>query len=258
MNAARSERAFLGISVLLFAVSAALTVVWCGSMSAMDGIPMLGGWTLSMAWMRMPGQTWGGAAAQFLGMWAMMMVAMMLPSLIPMLRRYRWAIDQAGAAELDRLTALAALGYFAVWVALGAAIFPLGVALAALEMELPTLARATPVAAALVTLTAGALQFTAWKSQRLACCREARASGRLSADAGAAWRHGLRLGLDCGYCCGGFTAILLALGVMDLCAMAIVTVGISAERLAPVGERTARAIGVVTVTAGLGLLVRAA
>jgi predicted metal-binding membrane protein len=34
-----------------------------------------------MAWMRMPGQTWPGAAASFLGMWVVMMVAMMLPSL---------------------------------------------------------------------------------------------------------------------------------------------------------------------------------
>jgi hypothetical protein len=34
-----------------------------------------------MAWMRMPGQTWPGAAASFLGMWVVMMVAMMLPYL---------------------------------------------------------------------------------------------------------------------------------------------------------------------------------
>jgi hypothetical protein len=42
-------------------------------------MPMPGGWTMSMAWMRMPGQTWPGAAASFLGMWVVMMVAMMLP-----------------------------------------------------------------------------------------------------------------------------------------------------------------------------------
>ena len=44
---------------------------------------MPGGWTMSMVWMRMPGQTWPGAAASFLGMWVVMMVAMMLPSLAP-------------------------------------------------------------------------------------------------------------------------------------------------------------------------------
>ncbi len=37
-------------------------------------------------------------------------------------------------------------GYFAVWIAIGAAAFPLGVALAAVEMRLPPLARAVGVA----------------------------------------------------------------------------------------------------------------
>jgi hypothetical protein len=58
-----SERAFIGVSALLFAASAAVTVVWCASMSAMGGMPKPHGWTMSMAWMRMPGQTWPGTAA---------------------------------------------------------------------------------------------------------------------------------------------------------------------------------------------------
>ena len=86
--------------------SAALTIAWCASMSAMGGMPMPGGWTMSMAWMRMPGQTWPGAAASFLGMWVVMMVAMMLPSLVPMLRRYRQAVSRTGATASTRLTAL--------------------------------------------------------------------------------------------------------------------------------------------------------
>jgi hypothetical protein len=59
---------FFGVSALLFAASAVGTIVWCASMSAMGEMPMPGGWTMSMAWMRMPGQTWPGAAASFLGM----------------------------------------------------------------------------------------------------------------------------------------------------------------------------------------------
>jgi predicted metal-binding membrane protein len=78
-----SQRAFFGVSALLFAASAAVTIVWCASMSAMGEMPMPDDWT--MAWMLMPGQTWPGAAASFLGMWVVMMVAMMLPSLAPML-----------------------------------------------------------------------------------------------------------------------------------------------------------------------------
>src|ERR671936_2558672 len=93
----RSQRTFFGISALLFAASATLTIVWCASMSAMGEMPMPGGWTMSMAWMRMPGQTWSGAAAAFLGMWVVMMAAMMLPSLVPMLWRYRQAIGRTAA-----------------------------------------------------------------------------------------------------------------------------------------------------------------
>ena len=51
-----SQRAFFGVSALLFAASATGTIVWCASMSAMGGMPMPGGWTMSMAWIRIPGR----------------------------------------------------------------------------------------------------------------------------------------------------------------------------------------------------------
>jgi len=236
-----------------------LTIVWCASMSAMDGMPMPGGWTMSMAWMRMPGQTWSGAAATFLGMWTVMMLAMMLPSLVPMLWRYRRAVVPTGEARLGRLTALVAVGYFFVWTAFGMAAFPLGVLLTSVEMQLPALARAVPIAAGVVVLIAGGFQFSAWKARQLACCREAPGRGcTLPADTGTAWRYGLRLGLHCSYCCADLMAILLVIGVMDLRAMAVVTAAITVERLAPAGERVARAIGAVVVGAGLFLIVRAA
>jgi predicted metal-binding membrane protein len=126
-----------------------------------------------MAWMRMPGQTWPGAAASFLGMWAVMMVAMMLPSLVPILWRYRKAVGRTGETRLRRLTALVGVGYFFVWTVFAMAAFPPGVALAAGRDELPALARAVPIAVGVVVLIAGALQFTAWKAHHLACCREA-------------------------------------------------------------------------------------
>jgi predicted metal-binding membrane protein len=332
-----SQRAFFGVSALLFAASTAVTILWCASMSAMGGMPMPGGWMMSMAWMRMPGQTWPRAAASFLGMWVVMMVAMMLPSLVPMLWRYRQAVgrpaasaptspfelpafakasarsrrsslhiqpasgggrrglavalraeaDKAtascadqpplklrrsagalakaeaprrrGEARLGRLTALVGVGYFCVWTVFGMAAFPLGVALAAVEMEEPALARAVPIAVGVVVLMAGSLQLTAWKARHLACCREAPGRGHtLSADVGTAWRHGLRLGLHCSLCCAGLMAILLVIGVMDLRAMVVVAAAITVERLAPAGERVARAIGAVVVGAGLFLIARAA
>ena len=220
---------------------------------------MPGGETMSMAWMPMPGQTWPGAAASFLGTWVVMMVAMMLPSLVPMLRRYRQAVGRTGETRLGLPTALVGVGYFFVWTVFGMAVFPLGAALAAVEMQQPALAHVVPIAIGVVVLIAGALQFTAWKAHHLACCREAPGRGRtLPADAGTAWRHGLRLGLHCGQCCAGPMAILLGLGVMDLRAMTVVAAAITVERLAPAGERVARAIGVGVVVAGLLLIARAA
>jgi len=224
-------------------------------MFAMGEMSMPGGWTMSMVWMRMPGQTWPGAAASFLVMWTVMMVAMMLPSLLPMLWRYRQAV-RLRAGPYGR-TALVGVGYFFVWTVFGMAAFPLGAAVATVAMQQPALARAVPIAAGVVVVLGGALQFTAWKARLLSCCREMPGHGRpLPADAGTAWRHGLRLGLQCSQCCAGLMAILLVVGVMDLRAMAVVGAAISAERLAPAGERVARAIGGVVVAAGLILIAR--
>jgi predicted metal-binding membrane protein len=253
-----SERWFFGISALLFAISTTVTILWCGSMSGMGDMPMPGGWTMSMAWMRMPGQTWLGAAATFLGMWVVMMVAMMLPALVPMLRRYRHAVGGPSNVRLGRLTAIVGAGYFVVWTLVGAATFPIGVALAELEMQEPDVARAVPLATGVVVLLAGVLQFTRWKARQLACCRETPAAMRtLSADAHTAWRHGLRLGLHCNACCAGLTAMLLVIGVMDLGAMAAVGTAMTLERIVPNGVRTARITGTVIIAAGMFLIARA-
>jgi len=225
----------------------------------MGGMEMPGNWTMSMAWMRMPGQSWLGAGGTFLGMWVVMMVAMMLPSLVPMLSRYRRVVASTGETRLLRLTSLVGLGYFAVWTAFGVLAFPVGVALATVTMQVPALARAVPIATAVVVLIAGALQFSTWKARQLACCRGG--SGAVSVprrrDIGTVWRYGLRLGLHCTYCCAGLTTILLVMGVMDLRAMAVVAVAITLERLAPAGQRVARMLGVAILAVGLFLMVRA-
>src|SRR5262245_16622056 len=187
-----SERTFFGVSALLFAASAAVTIVWCASMSAMGAMPMPGGWTMSMVWMRMPGQTWPGAALSFIGMWVVMMVAMMLPSLIPTLWRYRGGVARTRVSRLDRLTAVVGAGYFFVWTLFGMIAFPLGAAVAASAMEQPALARLVPIAAGVFVLVAGALQFSPWKARQLACCREASERGPLPIDATSAWRFGVR------------------------------------------------------------------
>ena len=221
-------------------------------------MPMPGGWSMSMAWMRMSGQTWAVATASFLGMWVVMMVAMMLPSLVPMLRRYRHAVIATRETRLGPLTVLVAVAYFFVWTSFGMAAFPIGVALTTMEMQQPALSRVVPIAIAVAVVIAGLIQFTAWKLRHLACCRELPGHGSaLPADPVTAVRHGLRLGLHCVLCCVNLMVILLIIGVMDIRMMAVVAAAIAIERLAPAGERIARAIGAVAAVAGLFLIVLA-
>ena len=253
-----SRRVFLGVSTIVFAASAAMTIATCASTSAMGEMPMPGGWTMSHMWMRMPGQSWSGAAASFVGTWVVMMVAMMLPSLVPALLSYRESVGRTGAARPDCLTALVGVGYFAVWAALGLSIFPLGVAVADVAMREPELSRAVPIIIGVAVLMAGVVQQTGWKARHLAFCREA-ADGHLTryVGVGAAWRHGLHLGLRCTRSCIGLTVVVLALGMMDLRVMAVVAAAITAERLAPNGARAARVIGLVVTAVGFVLIVQA-
>jgi predicted metal-binding membrane protein len=247
----KCDHAFIGVIALLCAASAGVTIAWSLSMSAMDGMAMPGEWTMSMVWMP-PGERWTGAAGTYLAMWIVMMIAMMLPSLLPSLLRYRHAVGSANAARIALLTAILASGYFAVWIAIGIVAYPVGIAVAAIEMRLPSVSQAVPFVVGVTVLGVGVLQFTPWKARRLACCRAWPARYRvLPADAGTVWGYGLKLGLDCVRCCGGLMVLLFAFGVMDLVAMVLVTVAITVERVAPAGERLARAIGGGVTTAGL-------
>lgn len=272
-----SQWRFVAVSALLFAVSAALTVEWCTSLvtGCGCGLDAAGSCPLATSmWRPGPGQGWFGVAAEFLGMWIVMMVAMMLPSLAPRLWRYRQAVGAGGyvagvsrtdgvggvvsGSRLGWLTLLVGFGYFAVWTMAGVIAFPLGAALSAIVRKIPDVAAGLPFAVGVIVVLAGALQFTTWKARVLACCRGTSATTyALAVDARTALQHGLHLGLHCVRCCAGMTVMLLTIGMMDLWAMALVTLAITLERLLPAGERVAHAIGVVTVVAGMWLLVRA-
>jgi len=251
--------AWIGVAALLFCAATALTIAICTSMSSKGGMPMPGGWTMSMAWARLCGQTWPGAAASFIGMWSSMTVAMMLPALMPALWQYRAAAAGQGTASAGPFALLAGAGYFAVWIALGVALYPLCTGLAALALRVPVLARAAPFAAGVIVLLAGAFQLSAAKARLLACCRAAVPLRGVAwrVNAGAAWRHGVRLGWHCTGCCAGLTAMVLVIGVMDLRATALAAAAIAGERFARNGARVARIVGAVLVAAGAMLLVKA-
>jgi predicted metal-binding membrane protein len=210
-----------------------------------------------MTGMTMPQQTWYGAAAGYLGMWMAMMLPMMLPSLVPMLSRYRRSVRGADGIHLYGLTALVGVGYFAIWAVLGTAAYAAGAGVVAVEMRWGNVAEWLPVAAGVVLLFAGGMQLTTWKARQLALCREGSRCGcPLPPDALGAWQHGLRLGVRCSLSCGSLMLALLAVGMMDLVAMAAVTLAISAERLSPAPLRVARVAGVAIVVVGVLTIAR--
>ncbi|MDN7583545.1 DUF2182 domain-containing protein [Burkholderia orbicola] len=257
---ALDPRAF-GLAVAaVFAVAVVATLAQHAAMAAMGGVPMPGGWMASAAWLRPCGQGAGRAFATFAGMWGAMTVTMMLPVLVPQLWHYRRRIGPQAAARSAWLVVVAGAGYFSVWMALGALVFPAGAVLTTAAARLPALARAMPFVSGAVVLAAGALQFSGWKARRLACCRHAEAHDvhRPQAAAVTAWGYGARAAIRCGACCGNLMAVALAAGMMDLRVMAVLTVAIAAERAAPAGGRVARTVSCGVVAGGMAMIVRAA
>jgi len=169
---------------------------------------------------------------QMTAMWAAMMVPMMLPSLIPWLRRWR----------PRRLAVIAVCGYFLVWTALGALVYP------------PTMLWSFSRHAGVALLAAGLLQLTPWKMRKLDCCR----ASPCPSNARNAWRDGLMMGVDCSLCCASYTIVLLVIGAMNLYVMMTVAVAITIERLAPRPALVARTVGVVVIAAGVFMIASAA
>ncbi|WP_084688725.1 DUF2182 domain-containing protein [Paraburkholderia oxyphila] len=252
-----SNAILIGAGALLFAASAAATVRRYAYMATMSGTPMAGRWMISAIWAPMCGQTWLHAAASFACMWAVMMPAMMLPVLVPMLMREREPSSDSASIRSALLTILVGMGYFLVWILAGCAVFPLGAALAAIALRVPAFAHAAPAAGGAVVVLASLLQFTSWKAKRLAWCHDMRQrTRRAPGGACAALLRGMRLGLNCGTCCGNWMIVLLALGVMDLGSMAIVTAAIAAERVAPCHGHVVRILGLAGVAVGVSMMVR--
>ena len=177
-----------------------------------------------------------------------MMVAMMLPSLAPTLARYQRDLRGVGAWRATRCTLLFAAGYAMVWAAIGLGLF-------ALSITTPVL---NPWPAGALVVCAGALQLSAWKSNRLRACRRAstHAAG-VRHPLLIALQRGCSLGVRCGVSCAPAMAVLLVAGLMNLGAMAVITAAITAERVTAVGPRVARFTGGLTFVAGLAMCVHA-
>ena len=249
---------FFGTAGLLFAASVAITILSGAAMETMGAVPMAGGWLLSGIWLPLCGQSWLETAACFMGMWLVMMAAMMLPSLTPVLWRYRGAAFSAEASRPGSFAAMVGASYFAVWTGLGLLVFLTGAVLAQAAILWPTLGRLGPIGGGLLVLIAGLSQFSRWKAHLLASCRSASPQALLEWPRPLeALRAGALLGLRCCASCVGPMAVLIAGGVMDLPLMIGVTIAVTAERLLPAKARIAEATGMVMAATGILVLAQA-
>jgi len=248
-----SERATCVAALAIFALAASLTIYFTRSMSG--GMPMPGNWTMEMMWMVMPGQTWIRAALTFSGMWLAMMVAMMLPSALPMLLLYRRAAAFRGASRLSALTFAIGTGYFLVWTLFGVLAYGAGETVTRTAMIWPAWSSAVPLATAAALVLAGIYQLTPWKSTCLKHCRDPLLL--VAHHLGGGWLGALRLGIHhgafCAACCWGLMLIQLVLGVMNLPVMAAVALVIALEKVLAKGALVARITGYASVLGGVAL-----
>jgi predicted metal-binding membrane protein len=231
---------FIAVCVPAFVASVSATVSFSRSMCCEMEMP--GGWTMSMMWMRMRGQTWFASALTFLLMWLAMMVAMMLPSALPtfLRTRRRW-ISLCSMAS----------GYFAIWTAAGVGIYALGVVSAAVATQSESFSRAVPLLLSAFLIAAGSIQFTGWKMTHLLRCRSPFGCAISCPQHETSFRLGCKQGVACCICCAAPMTIQLALGVMNSLVMIAVATIIAAEKLLPRPAIVARLVGIVTISAGV-------
>ena len=192
-----------------------------------------------------------GALGWFTGVWAVMMAAMMLPSLAPTAAVYAALVRREPSRVL-----LFAGGYLLVWSAAGVVaygLFELGKSLFASALEWQGGGRWL---AAAVLLLAALYQLTPFKHAFLTRCRSPlrylRASWR--EDRLGAFAMGLRSGGWCLGCSWALMAALFALGVMSLTWMALIAGLVALEKVGPWGRAAKVASAGVLVVLAVTIL----
>ena len=192
--------------------------------------------------------TMGLGAAAFLGLWTMMMAAMMLPALAPV------GVIYAGDGEgrVARTSGLVA-GYLIVWAAFG--VLALTLSIAAKDLADRNESAATWIGAAVLVGT-GAYQLSPLKDRCLAACRSPlQLLMRTGAYRGPS-RHvraGIYHGAYCVACCWSLMVALIALGIMDLRWMVAFALVITLEKLWRYGRFVALAAGIGLIALGLAV-----
>jgi predicted metal-binding membrane protein len=235
-SALTAARARLGLVALLFAVAA---VGWWSTAERMRGMDD-GPWTAL------------GALGWFVGVWVVMMAAMMFPSLAPTVALY-------ARMATDRLAPLLfTAGYLVVWGAAGVTAFALARAGGAIAGDVLAWDRAGRWVAGATLLVAAAYELTPLKNVCLAKCRSPLGFllGSWRGGRTGALQMGARHGAWCVGCCWALMASLFALGLMSIAWMAFVSALIAAEKTLP--WRRVATYGTAGILLVLGLLLLAA
>jgi predicted metal-binding membrane protein len=231
-----AARARLGLVVLLFGLAAAGWWWVIGRMQGMDAGP----WTAL------------GSLGFFLGVWLVMMGAMMFPSVAPTVALYARMAGQRRFAPF-----LFAAGYLVTWAAGGLVVFAVAVAGGRFAGDVLAWDRAGRWVAGATLVAAAVYELTPFKNVCLTKCRSP--LGFLLTS----WRTGpagaLRMGAAhggwCVGCCWALMAALFALGIMSVAWMAFVAGLIAVEKILP--WRRPATWGVAALLLGLGVLMLA-
>lgn len=239
----------LGRSALWISFFAAILGAWwvMFSMARMSGVDVLG---RPVGMNMMPMESFGA----LFPMWAIMMAAMMLPTLVPTLRSYEDLMTSANGTRAGWLGVV--LGYFVAWVGFAALISVAQVGLMGAGIIDGLGASISIWISAALLIAVGLFQFTKLKEVCHGVCHSPMSyflgHWRTGFVGGA--RMGLGLGAFCVGCCWGFMALGFVGGVMSLAWMGLATFVMILEKLPQIGSRVTKPLGVLLMGSGVALI----
>ena len=201
----------------------------------------------------------GAATAPLLGAglftvgWVLMIVAMMLPSSIPLVATF--AALTARRRRPGTLVGLLLTGYLLVWGAFGLAAWAADRVVHAAVDALPWLAAHPEVILAGTLLGAGLWQFSPLRDRCLDECRSPLGfvlnRWRGTSERREALLMGVAHGAFCVGCCWSLMLVMFGVGISSLTAMLVLGGVTAIEKNLPQGRRLTRPLGVVLILAAV-------
>ncbi len=210
-------------------------------------------WQSAMMNNQAMGLTMGMGAALFLAIWVVMMVAMMFPTAAPMILMFaRVQRDKQRDGRAFVPTWVFVSAYLLLWTLFGGLAYAGAAWAEGLAQQAPwVMANAAPIGGGVLVL-AGLYQLTPLKRACLAKCRTPLDFVLSSWRDGymGSFRMGLEHGIYCLGCCWLLFVIFFPLGMMNLAALALVTLLIFAEKSLPLGRRIAQLAALALIAYG--------